>query len=218
MQNVDSYARIPKQERSRQSFDKAVDAAVSLLVERQSDAFTLAEVAALAGVSTGSIYCRVNSKDDLLRTAHAREMARIAEETERVFAAEPPQNEPFGDAVGRVVGQMGGLLRANAPSLRAFMLRAHQDPVIAKAGKAGHAQMAGRFRSALLARRAEINHPDPDHAVTWSGTVTYSVLARWLGLGTALDAAGEGEWEEILADLTETVTTFLSHSGRSSRR
>jgi AcrR family transcriptional regulator len=69
--------REPKQERSRQSFDKALDAAVALMVERGSDAFTLAEVAKRAGVSIGSIYGRVDSRDDLLRTAHAREMERI---------------------------------------------------------------------------------------------------------------------------------------------
>ena len=40
-----TYARAPKQKRSRISFERAVDAAVELLVERRSDAFTLAEVA-----------------------------------------------------------------------------------------------------------------------------------------------------------------------------
>ena len=88
--NTGDYVRAPKQERSRRSFDKAVDAAISLLVERGSDAFTLVEVAERAGVSTGSIYTRVDSKDDLLRFAHAREMARMGQETEETFGAEPP--------------------------------------------------------------------------------------------------------------------------------
>ena len=75
--NGNSSVREPKQERSRQSFEKAIDATVSLLSERRSDAFTLAEVAQLAGVSTGSIYGRVESKTDLIRAAQARETARI---------------------------------------------------------------------------------------------------------------------------------------------
>ena len=44
----------------------------------------------------------------------------------------------------------------------------------------------------------------------WSFTVVYSVLARWLGLGSAPEAAGEGDWEQILSDLSQMVTAFLS--------
>lgn len=86
MENGNSLVREPKQERSRQSFDKAVDATVSLLVERRSDAFTLVEVAQRAGVSIGSIYGRVSSKDDLIRAAQARETARIREAQRAAFA------------------------------------------------------------------------------------------------------------------------------------
>src|SRR4051812_29557160 len=100
VENRPAYAREPKQERSRASFERAVDAAVALLVERRSDAFTLAEVAARGGVSIGSIYGRVDSKDDLLRAAHAREMARIAAEQERVFGAPAPAGESLHAAVG----------------------------------------------------------------------------------------------------------------------
>lgn len=209
--NADDYVRAPKQERSRKSFDSAVDAAISLFVERGSDAFTLVEVAERAGVSTGSIYTRVDSKDDLLRYAHAREMTRITRETAEVFGAEPPAGETFAEAVGRVIVQLARLLRDYAPVLAAFMGRAGQDPVISENGRAAYFQLADHFCEALLARRQEISHPDPSHAVNWSCTVAYSVLARWLGLGTEPTASGQGEWDVIIADLTEMITTFLTN-------
>jgi AcrR family transcriptional regulator len=211
--NTEQYVRAPKQERSRRSFDKAVDAAIALLVERGSDSFTLIEVAERAGVSTGSIYTRVASKDDLLRFAHAREMARLAQETEATFGAEPPAGESFSGAVARVIRQLAGLLQGHAPVLGAFMNRASQDPAISETGKALHYRTVEYFCSALLTRREDISHPDADHAVDWSCTVVYSVLARWLGLGTEPTASGEGDWDSILADLTEMVTTYLTSSG-----
>jgi len=216
VQDAGSYVRAPKQDRSRKSFDKAVDAAVSLFLERGSDAFTLADVASRAGVSTGSIYTRVDSKDDLLRAAHAREMARFAGQTREAFSAGVPADEPFAGAIARVIGQLAGLLRDNAPLLAAFMRRAGQDPVIAENGKAAYAEVVGCFREALLGRRGDVRHPDPDHAVAWSFTVAYSVLARWLGLGTEPTAAGEGDWDMILADLIEMITTFLANPGRGT--
>jgi AcrR family transcriptional regulator len=208
--NVNAYVREPKQERSRVSFDKAVDAAVALLVERRSATFTLAEVADRAGVSTGSIYGRVDSKDDLLRTAHAREMARLSEEQRLAFEASGPAGEPFAATVTRLVQTVGGLLQRNAPVLAPFMLMAAHDPVIADGGRAGYDELSGAFGAALLARATSITHPEPERAVAWSCTVVYSVLARWLGLGSAPEAAGQGEWDVILADLAEMVTAFLT--------
>jgi AcrR family transcriptional regulator len=209
VENGNSLVREPKQERSRQSFDKAVDATVSLLVERRSDAFTLAEVAQRAGVSTGSIYGRVESKSDLIRAAQARETARIREVQKAAFASTGPEAESFDGAVARIIATLGEVLQAEAPVLAPFMMIGNHDPVVAQEGKLGFEDSVELFCAALLTRRADIRHRDPERAVGWSFTVVYSVLARWLGLGSEPEAAGEGDWEQILADLSEMVTAFL---------
>lgn len=216
VRSEDTYARVPKQKRSRVSFDRAMDAAVELLVERRSEAFTLGEVAERAGLSTGSIYGRVDSKDDLLRAAHAREMTRITAEQRRVFSKPPPPDESLPQVTARLVRTLGDLLRQNAPVLAPFMMLANHDSAVADLGKFGHDEMAEAFRAVLLQRRDQILHPDPERAVTWSCTVVYSVLARWLGLGSEPEAAGEGEWELILADLSEMVTAFLLRGASAS--
>jgi AcrR family transcriptional regulator len=210
VQNGNGSVREPKQERSRQSFEKAIDATVSLLSERRSDAFTLAEVAQLAGVSTGSIYGRVESKTDLIRAAQARETSRIRDVQRAAFDQTPPEGETFEAAVTRVVTTLAQVLRAEAPVLSPFMRIGSDDPVVAQEGKLGFEHLVELFTAALLARRDDIRHPDPQRAVAWSFTVVYSVLARWLGLGSAPESAGEGEWEHILADLSEMVTAFLA--------
>ncbi|WP_245783002.1 TetR/AcrR family transcriptional regulator [Amycolatopsis sacchari] len=210
MESVNARVREPKQERSRLSFDKALDAVVALLVERRSDAFTLADVAQRAGVSTGSIYGRVSSKDDLIRAAHVREMARIGEEQRAAFAGPAPEGETFGEAVERVLGTAAELLRRNAPVLGPFMLLANTDAQIAELGGAAHAELRDAFVAALAEREDEIRHPDPHRALEWSFTVVYSVLARWLALGSTQQASGEGEWSEILVDLARMVLAFLT--------
>jgi AcrR family transcriptional regulator len=209
-ENVPGFVRAPKQERSRASLDRALDAAVALLVERRSAAFTLADVAERAGVSIGAIYGRVEGRDDLLRAAHAREMSRISAAQREAFAPAAPAGEGLADAVRRVVGTTGSLLRAEAPVMAPFMLLANTDAVIAEAGRATHAGLVDAVRAALLAHHAEIGQPDPERAVTWSCTVVYSVLARWLGLGSDVASAGEGRWEDILADLAAMITAFLA--------
>ena len=216
---ANAYARPAKQQRSRASFERAVDAAVALLVERRSDAFTLNEVAERAGVSIGSIYGRVDSKDDLLRAAQAREIARLSVEQAAAFRALASEaQQPLAETVTRTIRTLAVLLRENAAILAGFMVLANHDSAVGELGKASHDEMVAAFCAAVLSRRAEITHPDPERAVTWACTVSYSVLARWLGLGSEQEAAGEGDWEVILADLSEMVTAFLQHgSGRATR-
>lgn len=205
-----SLARAPKQERSRVSFERAIDAVVVLLTERGSDAFTLAEVAARAGVSTGSIYTRVDSKENLIRSAHEREMARLVTEGEAVLAAQPEAGAPFRDVVAELLVQVGDHLRRNAPLLRAFMLVAAHDDTIAQGGKGSYARVAELWNARLLTRRSEIAHPDPDAAAAWCYTVAYGVIARFLALGTAEKADDGGNWDAMLAELTVMITTYLT--------
>ncbi|MEU4564239.1 TetR/AcrR family transcriptional regulator [Actinoplanes sp. NPDC023936] len=209
MPNLESPARKPKQERSRVSFDAALDAALSLLVERGSDEFTLSEVSKRSGVSTGAIYGRVDSKDQLLRIVNGRAMTRIAEETEAAFARPGPAAETFPEAVERAVRTMSEVLRAHGPVIGPFMRMAKRDHMIGARGKAAFDQMAAGFAAVLLARRGEIGHPDPERAVTSSCVIVYSALSRWMGLGSEVEAPGDGNWVEIVDDLVAMVTAFL---------
>ncbi|NYJ08060.1 TetR/AcrR family transcriptional regulator [Petropleomorpha daqingensis] len=212
MADVQPFVREPKQERSRQSFEKALDAAVALMVERRSGAFTLAEVAERAGVSIGSMYGRVDSKDDLIRSAHAREMARIRNEQEETFGTAAPADEDLPRLVRRIIVTTAEHLRRNAAVLAPLMVVGSQDPQVFAAGRQSYDGLVEGFCSALLTHRDEIRRADPDRAVAWSFDVVYSVVARYLGLGSAPEGALQGEWEKILDDLAEMVTAFLEGS------
>jgi AcrR family transcriptional regulator len=199
--------REPRQARSRQSFDRALDAAVALLAERGSASFTLVEVARASGVSTGSMYGRVASKDDLIRVAHAREMDRISAETASAFAAAPlAASRP--ERIAFAVSALADLLQRNAPVMSPFMLLANHDDVIATGGKAAHDQMTGQFERALLgpsSRRA-----GQREAARWACTVAYSVLARQLALGSDPGAAADYRLGQVVDELTTMITAYFA--------
>ena len=62
-----SAVRPPKQRRSRESYERVLEAAHTLLEENGFDGFTIQEVAARSGVSVGAIYERFGNKESLLR-------------------------------------------------------------------------------------------------------------------------------------------------------
>src|SRR5581483_3122278 len=70
--------RPPQQRRSRESYERVLDAAHVLLEENGFEGFTVQEVAARAGVSVGAIYERFGNKETLLRAVHARLMEAMA--------------------------------------------------------------------------------------------------------------------------------------------
>jgi AcrR family transcriptional regulator len=198
--------REPQQARSRKSFDRALDAAVALLVERGSASFTLLEVAQASGVSTGSMYGRVASKDDLIRVAHAREMERLTAETAAAFAAVP---EAAGDRerVEFAVTALAAFLERNARVLSPFMLLAIHDEVIASTGKAAFDQMTARFEESVMGASGDERRR---RAVRWACTVAYSVLARQLALGSDPGAAADYRLSQVVDELTAMITAYLA--------
>ncbi len=203
--------REPKQERSRRSFERVQDAALALLVERGPDAFTLAEVCTRADASMGAIYNRVNGKDDLIRLIHEREMARVDRDTEKALQATDVASGQLRDVVAELITGVTVLLRRDAEVLRPFMLLAATDQRISVRGRQSAALMRALFVELLSTRRSDVRHPDPVSAIDWCFTIVFSVVARRLGLGSTLEGADDaGEWAELVPNLVDTVTAYLS--------
>src|SRR4030095_4207181 len=82
--------RPPKQERSRQSLERVIEASMALLEEQGFDAFTIQDVSQRADVSVGAIYARFGNKESLLRAVHKHAMESIGAEHGAVAAGGGP--------------------------------------------------------------------------------------------------------------------------------
>lgn len=211
-----SHAREPKQDRSRASFERLLDAASALLAERGYSDFTIAEVSKRSKVSVGSIYGRFENKDALVRATQERVLARMDEEYAGLVNRIRRKRLPLSVLVTTSVKELADFHRRHAGELIPFMDRASSDSVIATVGKKYHGQMALDFKLLLLERRTEILHPDPDRAASTCFAVIYATLARHLGLGSSKDVAGEGDWRQLVEDLGQMSLTFLLSKGVSA--
>ena len=211
-----SHAREPKQDRSRASFERLLDAASALLAERGYSDFTIAEVSKRSKVSVGSIYGRFENKDALVRATQERVLERMDEEYAGLVNRIRRKRLPLSVLVTTSVKELADFHRRHAGELIPFMDRASSDSVIATVGKKYHGQMALDFKLLLLERRTEILHPDPDRAASTCFAVIYATLARHLGLGSSKDVAGEGDWRQLVEDLGQMSLTFLLSKGVSA--
>jgi AcrR family transcriptional regulator len=209
MPPISAHARVPKQGRSRQSFERIIEATIELLRERAYDQITLAEICQRSGVSTGSLYGRVDGKDELLRVVQVRFLERLGEQFAEEAARIAASMHGLEQMVPAVVTGFGNLLRDNASVLRSFMLRGATDPVIGSAGKKSALENNARLNKLLLSCREEIRHPDPERAVETGMLLIYATQARFLGLDSTGRLDEAGSWSQLLNDLSDMMLAFL---------
>jgi AcrR family transcriptional regulator len=209
MPSISAHARVPKQGRSRQSFERIIEATIELLRERAYDQITLAEICQRSGVSTGSLYGRVDGKDELLRVVQVRYLERLGEQFAEAAARIAAEAHGLEQMVPAVVTVFGNLLRDNASVLRSFMLRGSVDAVIGAAGKKSALENNARLNRLLLSCRDEIRHPDPERAVETGMLLIYATQARFLGLDSVGRLDEAGTWNQLLNDLSDMMLAFL---------
>lgn len=203
--------RTPQQDRSRQSFERVLEAAIEILGEEGFEQLTLASVSQRAGVSTGAIYGRVRGKEELLDAALMRILERVERQQAEMLAGIRAEQSPFDVLVIRMVDALGEFLKGQANLLRPLMSRAPSNPAVAEVGKESFRKLEAGWSAILLEYRGQIGHPDPAHAVHACFSLAYAAFARYLGLGSAADVAGEGDWDVLKHDLGEMGLLFLRY-------
>lgn len=211
-----SGAREPKQGRSRASFERMIEAATTLLRERAGPEFTLTDVSKLGKVSIGSIYCRFESKEVLIREAHVRTMARFHDDEVAMIDRIRKRSEDLETLIPAMVSDLAEFLRQRASTLSAFMICATNDQVIAKAGAEAYARARDAIIELILEHKKEIARADPDRAAEAVFNLVYAALARHLGLGHA-PIAESMTWSRLKEDLGEMALSYLKTPKRAQR-
>src|SRR5438105_6990537 len=195
------HVRPPQQQRSRESFERVLEAAVDLLETEGYAGFTLAEVSRRARVSIGSIYARVSSKDDLFYAIHERVMAQIGVENEVFSDLTRWQGLPTRRLVMEAVRELAEPFRAHAEILRVIMHRGAIDEVVADRGSTNASALAEQFEALLLTRRPEITHPDPELAAAVAYRMAYCTLARQVMYGPTFESHRLIRWDDLVREI-----------------
>ncbi|EIK94054.1 TetR family transcriptional regulator [Pseudomonas sp. M47T1] len=198
----------PKQDRSRVALEKLLTATRELLSEGTFEQLTIAGISKRSGVSVGSIYARFEGKDELFLAVMANVFGEMDAEWTNLIETLRSKQLSLVEKVPMAIAALAEHLKSHSSILRPIMARS-SDPRVAVFGKAKHLKAANIFNELLLESRAEFRHPDPEHAVRACFAIAYAALARFLGLGSAADAAGEGDWEQLKRDLGVMCVGFL---------
>jgi AcrR family transcriptional regulator len=203
-----SGVRTPRQQRALQSWTRVLDAGAELLAERGWAGVTLAEVTRRAGVSNGSIYWRVSSKEALLTAIH-----------ERLIDTLDAESAPFEDraqwdaldadeAIARAVALQTSAVRRHRRLLRALVLHAATDPEAAKRGAAAVRRAARRFEAALAPLLEREGHPEPVAAARFVHELVFGALIKRI-TWPEQEVGRPLSWRAFEAELATAARAYL---------
>jgi AcrR family transcriptional regulator len=216
MTTLKPLVRPPLQRRSQESFERVLQAGLEVLIDCGFEGFTLQEVSRRSGVSIGSIYARVDSREDLILAIHERAMEGLSKQEEQLKRDSAAEGLTPRQLVETLVYDMAHIMLDNAPMLGVFMRQAPMNPEIWRRGARNSEHAASFFRSAFLAHREQLRHPDPELGVDVAYRMVYCTIARRLTHGPQFESARAVSDEELVRELGHAVANYLLGSPTGS--
>lgn len=204
--------RSPRQERSRRTLERVLDATEELLKERPFEDIPVKEIVRLAGTSVGAFYSRFRDKDALLPALYVRYDRWVGERARRAAAARPWEGVDLAGIVTWMVGEIAALFRHRRYLMRAMTIHARTRPEkIDRETRTRRTREMSFLREALLERRDEIGHPEPERAVDLAIFTAAAICRESILFGDAPHAAATRLTQRELE--RETVRMVLGFLG-----
>jgi len=209
MASSEALVRPPRQRRSRESFNRAVEAGIDLLEQRGYEAFTIAEISHRAGVSVGSIYARFGSKEELFLAVQDLALKRLDNEVERLLDPDRWHGREPAEFVPAAVGALVEVVHRHERLMGALVRRGAADERVLARGSASAHRSALAFTNVLLMRRDAIRHPDPEVAADMCYRMVFGALLRRIAYGPTFEAPVRHSWERFTQELAAACTAYL---------
>jgi AcrR family transcriptional regulator len=212
------HARPARQERSRRTLERLLDAAEGVLAEKGLDAATVPAIAGRSGLSVGVVYRRFPDKDALIRAVYERFFARSRESNREALDPGRWTGVETARMVRILVGGMAKGYRLHRGLLAALLAYAETQPDrrFRRRARELNEEAFGRIASLLLSRRRELAHPEPAKAIRFALLVVGSALRTLLLSAENPNPFGTGE--RFAEELTRLCLGYLGVRSKPRRR
>ena len=200
-----SWVHRPRQDRSRKTLERLLDATEELIRARGIDAVTIPGVVQAAQSSVGSFYARFPNKAALLSTLHERACAQSGATAAAALDPARWRDVATADVVRTFVGFVVHLFRERRSMMLAFTTTLAMEPGFAQRRARAATEIGRLFRAFLLERRASIGHPSPERAVDMSLRAVTATLEQ----RNAFDASGVADVAVEDAILVEELSRLV---------
>jgi AcrR family transcriptional regulator len=212
--------REPKQERSRRTTERILDALEELLRKRSFESITVRELLARSKTSAGSFYARFPTKEALLPVLYDRHDARLHDGVDRLQGRPGSKRAAsLREAVPLLTRDLVRRHRARRWFIRAVALHARQHPEMIPPEQRRRRRVVHKvWRDELLRFRDEIDHPDPELAVSLGMFMVVSTCREKVVFSDAPLATSFSLTDDRLAEeLTRALLSYLGVESKERR-
>ena len=206
---ADLEIRPPRQQRSREAWNRVLDAGVALLEEGGYDAFTIAAVCGRARVAPPAIYARTASKDALFLAVYEHGISQLLAD-QRIFDdAARWADLPAEALVRAAVTEVVGISLRHQPFLRAVVLISAAHPEVQRRGARYSRQLGEQFTRVLMPVAAMIRHADPEAAIRASFDSVFATSIIRVAYGPAFTSSSPRADQQFVDDTAEMAVRYL---------
>lgn len=196
--------RPPLQQRTREAWNRILNAGVALLVEGGYEALTIAAVCDRAKVAPRAVYDRVDDKDTLFLAVYEHGMDEIRAD-QAAFADDERWDGLHGAELARaVLRQIAAIFTRHGAFLRRVVLLSGVHDEIHRRGSHYSRKLGDDVTAVLLRERDRIDHPDPESAIRNAFNTVFSTLVVRIAHGP--DFAVADTDQETFLDALATMT------------
>jgi AcrR family transcriptional regulator len=193
--------------------ERVIEAAESCIREQGFESMRMADVAARANVSVGTIYSRFPDKMALLRAIQQRVHERIEPRFLEEMAIEKERGGTLAEAAERIFTRLSRHFLDERELFSTFFMRAVLDPALKEGGQKVNLTRRKAIADALADHRDEIGHPDPELAIDMAYTTCLALIRGRLLWGSASRMTGPFSDEVLVTETVALVTAYLERQG-----
>lgn len=200
--------RAPRQQRSREAWNRVLDAGVAILEDGGVDAFTIAEVCRRAAVAPPAIYARTTSKEALFLAVYEHGIARLRSDEPLAGAVTGGPADPAALVRDVVAGAVRLMLR-HRRFLGAVVLISASHAEVRRRGSAYSRDLGQQFADALTPVRGHMTHPDPGSAIDACFDLIFAAAIIRVAYGAGFASRREVGDDTFVGELCEVAVGYL---------
>lgn len=201
--------RPPRQRRSREAWNRVLDAGVALLEEGGYEAFTIAAVCQRASVAPPAIYARASSKDALFLAVYEHGIAGLTTEQQVFDDAARWAGLPPDVLVRTAVAELVGIPLRHRPFLGAVVLISAAHAEVQRRGSRYSRLLGDQFVQVLRPAMDAVAHADPESAVRACFGSTFAATIIRVAYGPGFASLAPRTDEEFAEDMAEMAVRYL---------
>ncbi|MEM9462329.1 MAG: TetR/AcrR family transcriptional regulator [Myxococcota bacterium] len=173
----------PRQQRSRRTLQRIVDAFEQALDAQTFEEITVGALCQRAGCSVGTFYGRVESKDMLLEHLRQRVFEQMRSTLAELFSPEQAQQRSLSQLIKEQLQTLVDLHDQRRGVLRAVIVQARRQTAFAGPTREFNAAVLRLVADSWLVHRDVIAHPDPVAAVEQATLMAVGYLRESIVFG-----------------------------------